>query len=353
MLDGRADGDQATRVRDAERTEKLGVLLVNLGTPDGADYWAVRRYLREFLSDRRVVETPRAIWLPILNLFVLARRPAARARDYREIWNDERDESPLKTITRAQAEGVAACVAAGGLGPSSARVRIAWGMRYGNPSIKAGIAELQAAGCDRLLLVPLYPQYAAATSATVCDKAFEALAELRHQPILRVAAPYYEEPAYIDALAASLARGIAALDFEPEVILGSFHGIPQSYVRKGDPYPSHCERTWALLREKLGRDATACPMSYQSRFGPSKWLMPYTDMTVKQLARDGVKRLAVIAPGFAADCLETIEEIGVENRDYFLESGGTHFAAIPCLNDSPEGVALLTDIVRRELAGWL
>ena len=226
-------------------------------------------------------------------------------------------------------------------------------MRYGNPSIKAGIADLQAAGCDRLLLVPLYPQYAAATSATVCDKAFEALTALRRQPILRVAAPYYAAPAYIDALAKSLTNAIAALDFEPEVVLGSFHGIPQSYVRKGDPYPDHCAATWALLAAALGRDEKTFPMSYQSRFGPSKWLMPYTDMTVMQLARDGVKRLAIITPGFAADCLETIEEIGVENRDYFLEHGGTHFAAIPCLNDSAEGIDMLGDIVTRELQGWL
>jgi ferrochelatase len=353
VLDDRASAGAATDRRETARTEKLGVLLVNLGTPDRADYWAVRRYLREFLSDRRVVETPRAIWLPILNLFILARRPAARARDYHEIWNRDRDESPLKTFTRAQAEGLAASIAAGAFGAAGARVEIAWGMRYGNPSIKAGIMGLQAAGCDRLLIVPLYPQYAAATSATVCDKAFETLVTLRRQPILRVAAPYYDEPVYIDALAATLRRALAALDFEPDVILGSFHGIPQSYVQKGDPYPRHCEVTWDLLRQAMGRDAKAFPMSYQSRFGPTKWLTPYTDMTVKRLARDGVKKIAIITPGFAADCLETLEEIGVENRGYFLENGGTHFAAIPCLNDSPEGIDMLADIVRRELAGWL
>ena len=226
-------------------------------------------------------------------------------------------------------------------------------MRYGKPSIGDRLNALQKAGCDRILLVPLYPQYCAATSATVCDKAFDALKAMRWQPTLRVAAPYYDDPAYIEALATSTRAEIAKLDFEPEVVLASFHGIPQSYFDKGDPYYCHCAKTTRLLREALGFDANRLRMTFQSRFGATEWLKPYTDMTVKALAREGVKRLAVVTPGFAADCLETLEEIGVENAGYFREAGGEQFAAIPCLNDSDEGVGALEKVIRQELMGWI
>ncbi len=337
--------------------KSLGVLLVNLGTPEATDYWSVRRYLKEFLSDRRVVETPRLLWWPILNLIILSVRPARRGKAYQSIWNAARNESPLKMITRSQAEKLAAWIAAGGLaaGPakSPTQIHVDWAMRYGKPSIAAGIAHLAATGCDRLLVLPLYPQYSAATTATVGDAVFAVLARRRFQPALRLAPPYYDAPAYIEALAASLRRFLQGLAFAPDVILVSFHGIPQAYADKGDPYPRHCEATFRLLGEALGRGPETTRMSYQSRFGRAEWLQPYTDATVKALARQGVKNLVVITPGFAADCLETLEEIGMENRHFFLENGGENFAVVPCLNDSEEGMKLIHDLVAENLAGWV
>ncbi len=332
---------------------RIGVLLVNLGSPAGTRYWPMRRYLKEFLSDRRVIETPRLIWWPILNLIILSTRPSRSGRAYAAVWNDARDEAPLKTITRAQAEALETAIEIGSLDLPDDKIRVAWAMRYGEPTIADGILSLQRQGCDRLLLIPLYPQYAAATSATVCDKAFEALSNMRWQPTLRVAHPYFEQPAYIDALANSLRSGLAVLDFEPEVILASFHGVPQAYADKGDPYADQCRETARLLRDAMGYDDVKFRLSFQSRFGPAEWLKPYTDEIVKTLAREGVKKLAVITPGFSADCLETIEEIGVENRDYFLAAGGEKFARIPCLNDSEDGLAVIFDIVKRELSGWV
>ena len=331
------------------RSGAVGVLIVNLGTPEATDYWSMRRYLKEFLSDRRVIETPRWLWWPILNLIILTKRPGAKGKDYDSIWNKELNEGPLKTITSSQARKLGLSLGAGG---TARGIVVDWAMRYGKPSIASRLAALQAAGCDRILLVPLYPQYCAATSATVCDKAFDALKAMRWQPTLRVAAPYYDEPAYIEALAASTRASLAKLDFEPEVLLASFHGIPQDYFDKGDPYYCHCAKTTRLLRDALGLDATKLPMSFQSRFGGAEWLKPYTDATVKELAQQGVKRLAVLTPGFAADCLETLEEIAVENAEYFHHAGGEKFAALPCLNDSDEGVAMLESVVRRELMGW-
>ncbi len=341
--------------------KSLGVLLVNLGTPAATDYWSMRRYLKEFLSDRRVVETPRLLWWPILNLIILSIRPAYRGKAYQKIWNVAENESPLKTITRAQAEAIAAWIAGGGLtpepGPSApaihVAIHVAWAMRYGEPSIARGIAHLLDEGCDRLLVLPLYPQYSAATTATVGDAVFAVLMRRRFQPALRIAAPYYDAPAYIDALVASLRNALAGLAFAPEVTLVSFHGIPQAYADKGDPYPRHCEATFHLLSKALGRDPGTLRMSYQSRFGPALWLKPYTDETVTALARQGVKNLVVITPGFAADCLETLEEIGLENRHLFCENGGENFALVPCLNASVEGMKLIYDLVARELAGWL
>lgn len=331
-------------------SSKVGVLIVNLGTPEATDYWSMRRYLKEFLSDQRVIETPRWLWWPILNLIILTKRPGSKGKDYDSIWNKERDEGPLKTITRAQSEKLDAALSRlAGARP----IVVDWAMRYGKPSIASRLAALQTQGCDRILLVPLYPQYCAATSATVGDKAFDALKAMRWQPTLRVAAPYYDEPAYIEALAASTRASLAKLDFEPEVIIASFHGIPQDYFDKGDPYYCHCAKTTRLLREALGLGPDKLRMTFQSRFGASEWLKPYTDMTVKELATSGVKKIAVITPGFAADCLETIEEIGVENAEYFHEAGGEKFAHLPCLNDTDEGMRVLEDVARRELMGWV
>jgi ferrochelatase len=332
---------------------RIGVLLVNLGTPDATDYWSMRRYLKEFLSDRRVIETSRLIWWPVLNLIILSTRPGRKGRDYAAIWNDERDEGPLKTITRAQSEKLASAVAGGLLGAGGAGVLVDWAMRYGNPSIRSRIEALQQQGCERILVVPLYPQYAAATTATVCDKVFEALAAMRWQPTLRVAPPWHDAPAYIEAVAQSIREGIAKLDFEPEVILASFHGVPRDYLLKGDPYHCQCAKTARLVREALGLSPERFMLTFQSRFGPAEWLRPYTDETVKELAAKGIKRLAVVTPGFVADCLETIEEIGVENRDYFLESGGERFARIDCLNESDGGMKVIEAVVQRELMGWV
>lgn len=330
------------------RVGRVGVLLVNLGTPDGTDYWSMRRYLKEFLSDRRVIETPRLIWWPLLNLVILSTRPGRKGKDYASIWNREKDESPLRTITRSQSEKLAACLA-----DKAPGLVVDWAMRYGNPSIASRIEALQTEGCDRILLVPLYPQYAAATSATVCDKAFDALKAMRWQPVLRVAPPWADDPGYIDAVTGSLKAEIEKLDFEPEVVLASFHGVPQSYLLKGDPYHCQCQKTARLMREALGWDEHRFRITFQSRFGPEEWLQPYTDKTVEALAKEGVKRLAVCMPGFTADCLETLEEIAGENAEIFLHNGGEKFAAIPCLNDSPEGMRVIEHVVRRELMGWV
>jgi protoporphyrin/coproporphyrin ferrochelatase len=331
---------------------RIGVLLANLGTPEATDYWSMRRYLKEFLSDRRVIETPRLLWWPALNLVILSRRPQRKGLDYAAIWNKERDESPLKTITRASADKLREALAKGG-GDGDGRCLVDWAMRYGRPAIADRLAALRAEGAERILLVPLYPQYCAATTASVCDKAFDALKSMRWQPTLRVAPPYYDDPVYIEAIARSTRRAIEALDFEPEVILVSFHGVPQAYVDKGDPYYRHCCETWRLLRKAMDLEADRMPMSFQSRFGPTEYLKPYTDDTVRSLAAKGVKRLAVVTPGFAADCLETLEEIGIENAHYFRESGGEKFAAVPCLNDTADGMRVIEALVLRELQGWI
>ena len=327
---------------------RIGVLLVNLGTPDGTGYWAMRRYLKEFLSDPRVIEENRLKWWLILNLIILTVRPGRKGRDYDKIWNKQRNESPLKTITRSQSDQLEEM-----LDKVNKRLRVDWAMRYGNPSIRSRLEALTDQNCERILLVPLYPQYAAATTATVCDEAFRALARMRFQPALRVAAPYYAEPVYIDALAASLDAALAELKFKPEVIVASYHGVPEEYVAKGDPYAKQCAETTRLLRQKLKMNDERLIMTFQSRFGKAEWVKPYTDATVKRLAEGGIKNLAVIMPGFAADCLETLEEIAMENAEIFRRAGGENFAAIPCLNDSPGGMAVIRDIVLRELKGWV
>ena len=333
---------------DPPAAPPIGVLLVNLGSPDAAEPAAVRRYLREFLSDPRVIEDQGLIWKFVLNAIILTTRPRRRARDYAKIWNKADNEAPLKTITRAQAQKLAASLEAKG-----ARILVDWAMRYRNPAIGERIEALMAQGCDRLLVVPLYPQYAAATTATVADEVLRVLARLRRQPALRIAPPYYDDPVYIEAIASTLRAALAGIGFEPELVLASFHGIPKDYAEQGDPYPRQCAETVRLLRARLGYDANKILLTFQSRFGRAEWLTPYTDKTVEQLARQGVRNLAVVMPGFSADCLETLEEIAIENADIFRKNGGVNFFAVPCLNDSAPGMAVIQAVAERELRGWV
>lgn len=326
---------------------RIGVLLLNLGTPDSTDYWPMRRYLKEFLSDRRVIEEPRWKWWPILNLMILTSRPRTKGRDYATIWNNELNESPIKTISRSQAEKLAQRLA------GHPQVVVDWAMRYANPSTDSRIKALAAAGCDRILLVPLYPQYAAPTTATAADHAFRTLMTMRWQPAVRVAPAYHDDPVYIDRLAVSMQKSLAALDFEPERIIATFHGMPEAYLAKGDPYYCQCQKTSRLLRDKLGWPKERWLTTFQSRFGSDPWLQPYTDETVARLAKEGVKRLALVAPGFSADCLETLEELDGENREIFETGGGEKFAYLPALNDSDEGLDVIEAVVRRELSGWI
>lgn len=327
---------------------RTGVLIINLGTPDATDYWSMRRYLGEFLADPRVVETNRALWWIILNGIILTFRPKKSAQAYEAIWNRERDESPLKTITRDQAEKLARQLTS-----DRPNLVVDWAMRYGNPSIASRIEAMSEAGCTRILLFALYPQYSAATTATAYDKAFDTLRTMRWQPAIRSAQPYYDAPAYIGALADGVRTHLASLEWEPEVILASFHGLPKDYLEKGDPYYCHCAKTARLLRDALGMDEASFRLTFQSRFGPREWLQPYTDVTLEELARAGIKRVAVVTPGFAADCVETLEEIAIRGRESFEAAGGTHFAAIPCLNATDAHVAMLRDLVLKELAGWI
>jgi ferrochelatase len=330
----------------ATREERVGVLLVNLGTPDTADSKGVRTYLREFLSDRRVIENQGLLWKLILNCIILVTRPPRKARDYQKIWNGEKNESPLKTITRAQAEKLAQSL-------DGSHLIVDWAMRYGNPSIRERINTLNAQGCDRLLIVPLYPQYSAPTTATVCDEVGRVLQELRAQPAVRFVPPYPTDATYIDAIASSIRAHLATLPFEPETIIASFHGMPKAYVDKGDPYFDQCVATVNALRARLGLDEKALMLTFQSRFGNDEWLQPYTDKTIESLAKAGVRRLAVVTPGFAADCLETLEEIAQENAEIFRHNGGEQFSFIPCLNDSEAGMDVIRQLVMRELQGWI
>ncbi len=319
---------------------KIGVLLMNLGTPDGPDAKSVKRYLGEFLSDRRVVELPQIAWQPILRGIILNTRPKKSAHAYSLVWRE--DGSPLAAITRAQSVALKDA-----FGPE---VLVDWAMRYGNPSIADRLQAMKAAGCERILLAPLYPQYCAATTATANDKAFEYLAGLRWQPAIRTLPPYHDDPAYIDALKTSVEAGLAALDFVPDAIVASFHGMPKRTLQLGDPYHCHCQKTARLLGEALGKDLT---IAFQSRFGPAKWLGPATDETLVELAKAGKTKVAILAPGFSADCLETLEELSIRGRESFVEAGGTDFAYLPCLNDSDVGIAMLRTVLARELEGWL
>jgi ferrochelatase len=318
---------------------RIGVLLVNLGTPDEASPKAVKRYLAEFLSDRRVVEIPPFAWQPILRGIILNTRPKKSAHAYQQVWTDA--GSPLAAITRAQAEA---------LKDAWPGVTVDWAMRYGSPAIGDRLAAMKAAGCDRILIAPLYPQYCAATTATANDKAFAALAAMRWQPAIRTLPPYHDDPAYIDALAQSVRTSLAALDFEPEALIASFHGMPARTLELGDPYHCHCQKTARLIGEALRRELI---VTFQSRFGRAKWLEPATDTTLAALPGQGTKRVAIVAPGFSADCLETLEELAIRGRDTFLTAGGERFAYLSCLNDSAPGLAMLRDILSRELAGWV
>ena len=332
-----------------EKVERgIGVLLVNLGTPDAPDAAAVRRYLKQFLTDPRVIEKRGLFWKLILNGVILPIRSRRKARDYKRIWNNDKNESPFKTITRSQAEKLASI-----LQPLGKHVIVDWAMRYANPSIASRLEALIARGCDRLLVMPLYPQYAAATTATVADEVFRYLMTLRRQPALRILPAYYDDPYYIEVLASSLKAELKGLPFAPDVILLSYHGMPKDCVLKGDPYEAQCVRTTELLRAQLGLDEEKLMMTFQSRFGRARWLEPYTIATVKALAKKGVKNLVVLTPGFSADCIETLEEIAIENAHVFKRYGGENFTAIPCLNDSEAGMLMIWQLAMRELKGWV
>lgn len=331
----------------AVRKGKVGVMLVNLGTPDGTDTKSMRRYLREFLSDTRVIEMPKLLWYPILHGIVLNTRPRKSGDNYKKIWNTERDESPLRTYTRAQGEKLAEALA------DLPDVIVDWAMRYGTPSTESVTRKLIEQGCDRIVLFPLYPQFSATTTATASDQLFRALMKIRAMPAVRTVPAYYDEPVYIEALARSIEQHLAKLDFEPEVILASYHGIPKAYFERGDPYHCHCVKTTRLLRERLGMSDKKLMSTFQSRFGAQEWLQPYTDKTVERLAKEGVKSIAIVNPGFSSDCIETLEEIAGENAEIFHHAGGKNFSHIPCLNDSLEGMAVIEAITRRELSGWV
>ncbi|MAI90727.1 ferrochelatase [Ponticaulis sp.] len=326
------------------RQGKVGVLLINLGTPDGTDYWSMRRYLSEFLSDPRVIEVPQFIWQFILQGPILTFRPSKSGHAYKQVWTE--DGSPLRHFTKLQAEKLNARMGGDDL-------IIDYAMNYGNPSIASKIDELKAQGCTRILTVPLYPQYSATTTASVNDRTFKALMELRWQPALRTAPAFHDDPAYIDALCTSLSDSLSKLDFTPDVLLMSYHGIPKSYFDKGDPYHCHCQKTTRLVREKMGWSEDFIRTTFQSRFGPQEWLQPYTDKTLEALPGEGVKNVAVAAPAFISDCLETLEEIAMQGRDSFIEAGGESFASLPCLNDSAPAIDLLETLVKRELGGWI
>lgn len=327
------------------RPPKVGVLLLNLGTPDATDYWSMRRYLSEFLSDRRVIESPGPLlWQLILQGPILATRPQKSGANYDKIWDRAKNDSPLRIISRSQAEKLQARL--------GDRVLVDFAMRYGNPSTKVRIEAMKAAGCERILLAPLYPQYAGATTATANDKAFDVLRGMRWQPAIRTLPPYYDDPAYISALAHSIAVGVAKLSFNPDVVLTSYHGMPKEYLLRGDPYHCQCLKTTRLVREQLGWPEGRLQVTFQSRFGGGEWLKPYTDATLADLGA-AKKKIAVVAPAFSVDCIETLEEIAITGREQFEHAGGEHYAYIPCLNDSEGGMSMLESIVRRELSGWL
>ena len=328
---------------------KTGVILSNLGTPDATDYWSMRRYLNEFLSDRRVIDYSPWLWQPLLQLIILSKRPFSSGEAYRGIWNEADDESPLLTTTRKQAEGVAA------------RVQAAWGddvvvdfcMRYGNPSTRDVIERMKDQGCERILFFPLYPQYSAPTTATACDQAFRVLMKMNWQPSIRTVPAYYDHPLYIEALAKSVEDTYASLETRPDILVTSYHGVPTRYLMEGDPYHCQCQKTTRLLRERLGWDETEIITTFQSKFGPEEWLQPYTVEEVARQAEAGNKKLAIMAPAFSSDCVETLEEINEEIKESFEEAGGEDFTYIACLNDSAAHIDMMMDIIGTELGGWV
>jgi protoporphyrin/coproporphyrin ferrochelatase len=326
---------------------KIGVLLMNLGTPEATSYWPMRRYLKEFLSDRRVIEVNRALWWVILNGIILTFRPQKSGRAYEKIWNRALDESPLKTITRGQSEKLQAEFKA------RPEIIVDWAMRYGLPPVATRINALREQGCNRILFVPLYPQYSAATTATAMDKCFDTLKAMRWQPATRSVPPYFDHPAYIDSLVKSLKQHIKDLPWKPDLILVSFHGLPREYLTKGDPYHCHCMKTARLLREKMKLAPEQLQVVFQSRFGRAEWLQPYAHPTVEGLPAKGVKNLVMIMPGFSADCVETLEEVAIGLDETFKHAGGVNFSAVPCLNDSPAAIGMLEKLVRQELQGWI
>lgn len=328
---------------------KVGVLLVNLGTPDGTDYWSMRRYLSEFLSDQRVVDYARWRWQPLLQLIILSKRPFSSGQAYRTIWNEEADESPLLTITRQQTAKFAERLKA----LYGDQVMVDFCMRYGNPSTDSVLRRLQAQGCERILFFPLYPQYASATTATANDQAFRTLMKLKWQPAIRTVPAYYEHPAYIKALATSVEETYAAAESRPDLLVASYHGVPKRFLSEGDPYYCHCQKTTRLLSEQLGWDASHFVTTFQSQFGPEEWVGPQTVDHVAELARQGKKHIAMVSPAFAADCVETLEEIEQEIKDSFINAGGERFTYVPCLNDRDDHIEALVQVARNELGGWL
>lgn len=330
--------------------EKTGVLLANLGTPDNYDYWSMRRYLNEFLSDRRVIDYAPWKWQPLLQLIILTKRPFSSGAAYKSIWNEDQDESPLMTITRDQTAKLSATLN----DRYGDQVMVDFCMRYGNPSTKSKVRKMVEAGCTRILFFPLYPQYAGATSATANDQFFRALMEEKQMPAARTVPAYFDHPTYIDALAGSVERAYGQMERKPDILVVSYHGMPKRYLMQGDPYHCQCQKTSRLLKERLGWDDTAITTTFQSVFGPEEWLRPYTVEEVARLAsEDGKKNIAVIAPAFSADCIETLEEIQEEIRESFEEAGGESFTYIPCLNDEDAHIAALADIASTELRGWV
>ncbi len=331
----------------AVSSQKTGVMLINLGTPDATSYWPMRRYLSQFLSDKRVIDYPGWFWQPILQGIILSSRPKRSGAAYASIWNEDRDESPLRTITRSQSERLTERFA------RHPEVVVDWAMRYGQPSVPDVLHQMVDQGCTRILMAALYPQYSATTTATAYDEAFKALLKLRWQPAIRTLGPWHDEPAYVEAIATSIEDHLGALDWEPEVVITSFHGLPKRYHTAGDPYHCHCAKTNRLVRERLGWPKEKLKVCFQSRFGPEPWLQPYLDETVEELAKQGVRRLAVVSPAFVSDCVETLEEIDQEVREEFLANGGEQFTYIPCLNDGPQGMHVIETVIRRELMGWV
>ncbi|MEE4120276.1 MAG: ferrochelatase [Paracoccaceae bacterium] len=328
---------------------KVGILLANLGTPDGYDYWSMRRYLNEFLSDKRVIDYSAWIWQPLLQLVILSKRPFSSGAAYKSIWNEEAGESPLMTITKDQTAKICAEMQQ----RHGDEVHVDFCMRYGNPSTRSKVREMVEAGCHKIVFFPLYPHYAGATSATANDQFFRALMQEKWQPTARIVDPYFEEPMYIDALAQSVERAYAGLEQEPDVLVCSYHGVPKRYLMEGDPYHCQCQKTTRLLKERLGWADDRIVTTFQSRFGPEEWLKPYTVEEVARLAKAGKKRIAVIAPAFSADCIETLEEINEEIRESFEEAGGEEFTYIPCLNDDDAHIAALSKVIDDNLKGWI